>query len=188
MPRDYKHRKPRRRKSARKEDAPGWVWMLCGLAVGLAVALAVFLYDRRDEVPANPVADTATPASAREDTGESAESRGTRFSFYEMLPKFEVVIPEREAEARMDSRPAAVATPGAYVLQAGSFQQFADADRMKATLAMQGIESRIQRVTIDADTWHRVRIGPVKNLAELNRIRRQLREAEIEILLIRVGE
>jgi cell division protein FtsN len=41
---------------------------------------------------------------------------------------------------------------------------------------------------VDADVWHRVRIGPISNLDELNKVRRQLRAAEVDALVIRVGD
>jgi cell division protein FtsN len=75
-----------------------------------------------------------------------------------MLPKFEVVVPEKEA------------------------------GRVRSQLALQGIESKVQRVSVDADTWHRVRVGPISDLKELNRVRDRLREAEMDVLVIRVGD
>jgi cell division protein FtsN len=59
---------------------------------------------------------------------------------------------------------------------------------VRAQLALQGIESRVQRVSVDADTWHRVRVGPISDLEELNRVRTRLREAEMDVLVIRVGD
>jgi cell division protein FtsN len=41
---------------------------------------------------------------------------------------------------------------------------------------------------VDSDTWHRVRIGPITDLTELNRIRSRLREADMDMLVIRVGD
>jgi cell division protein FtsN len=81
-----------------------------------------------------------------------------------------------------------VQKPGAYILQAGSFRKQADADRVRALIAMQGVESKISRVTIDSDTWHRVRVGPITNLQKLEDTRSKLRQAQIEALVIRVGE
>jgi cell division protein FtsN len=52
---------------------------------------------------------------------------------------------------------------------------------------MQGIESSIQKVTVDADTWHRVRIGPITDLNKLEDTRRKLREAQIDAMVIRLG-
>ena len=105
-----------------------------------------------------------------------------------MLPNFEVVIPEQEPDVSVDAEPRAIVEPGLYVLQAGSFSQHADADRRKAQLAMHGVESWIQRVTIDDKTYHRVRIGPTDDLDELNMLRSRLRAAQIDVLRIRLGD
>src|SRR5690606_20379443 len=112
-----------------------------------------------------------------------------QFEFYEMLPKFEVVVPERDGRVPRESAGGnPVRRPGAYVLQAGSFRNSADADRVRALIALQGVESTIQRVTIDQDTWHRVRVGPITNLQKLEETRSKLRQAQIEALVIRVGD
>ena len=74
------------------------------------------------------------------------------------------------------------------MLQAGSYRKFEDADRVRAQLALQGIESNVQRVAIDSDTWHRVRIGPITDSSELDRVRTRLKEAEVDFLVVRVGD
>lgn len=184
MPRDYKHRK------VRKQQTPAWVWGVGGLALGLAVALWVHLQDRRNARPSEPVANsTAIPSSARDDEELAEEKPRKNFDFYELLPNFEVVIPETEREV---SKGGAETTPlskkGTYVLQVGSFRAFADADRMKARLALQGLQSTIQNVTIDDKAWHRVRLGPYTDLRELEQTRNQLRQTDIDFLVIRVGD
>jgi cell division protein FtsN len=105
-----------------------------------------------------------------------------------MLPKFEVVIPEEDGKAPPTAGKQAVEKPGAYILQAGSFRNHADADRVRAQIALQGVESKIQKITIDKDTWHRVRIGPITNLQKLEETRSRLRQAQIDALVIRIGE
>jgi cell division protein FtsN len=75
-----------------------------------------------------------------------------------------------------------------YVLQAGSYRNEADANRVRAQLALQGVDAKVQRVAVDTDVWHRVRIGPINNLDELNKVRRQLQAAEVDALVIRVGD
>ena len=148
-----------------------------------------------------PLAESAPPQpaslqSSLDDNGEdpetearpAAEKTESRFTFYDMLPNFEVVIPEQEPDVTADTEPRAVVRPGLYILQAGSFTRYEDADRRRAELALQGIESTIQRVTIDDKTYHRVRIGPTDDLEELNLLRSRLRAAKIDVIRIRLGE
>jgi cell division protein FtsN len=59
---------------------------------------------------------------------------------------------------------------------------------VRAQLALQGVDAKVQRVAVDTDVWHRVRIGPINNLDELNKVRRQLQAAEVDALVIRVGD
>ena len=127
------------------------------------------------------------PADAAERSSPAPASDEPRFDFYEILPQYEVLVPEEvETVARPTAPAAPVAAPGSYVLQTGSFRSHADADRMQASLALLGVESRIQKVAIDAGEFHRVRIGPISNLDELNRIRTVLRQAGIESLMMKV--
>jgi len=171
--------------------------MLVGLALGLVVAAGVYF---RGAVPSRPAAaasatpkasppaptQPARPANRATRASEPAQSDEQRFDFYELLPKYEVVIPEVETAASPAARAKPVEEPGSYVLQAGSFSTAGDADRRQASLALLGIESRVQRVTIDADVYHRVRIGPITDLDALNRVRRQLRDARIDAVLMKV--
>lgn len=189
-------RKTKRRstRSTEVESYPGWMWMLFGLAIGLSVAGAIYMKDRGSlssqslaSEPASMAAPIASPpvAAAAEPQPQQTEPR---FTFYSMLPNFEVVIPEEEAAATPDRAAQVVKEPGTYVLQAGSFTAMADADRRRAELALLGIESRVQQVTIDERTYHRVRIGPMRDLDEVNRVRQRLQEARIDALRIRLGD
>jgi cell division protein FtsN len=189
MARDYK---PKRRQPG---GFSGWAGLALGLIVGLAVAGVVYLKDHRPDTPAPHVAkaekkkshglDAVEPGA--NDTG-SAEEPGKPYGFYDMLPKFEVVVPEKDKDVKRDILPAPETRRGTYVLQAGSYKNFADADRVRAQLALQGIESKVQKVSVDNDTWHRIRIGPISNLDELNRMRQIMRKADVDVLVIRVGD
>ena len=131
--------------------------------------------------------ETGTADSRPAGSGQRTAPEEPQFDFYEILPQYEVLVPEEvETVARPAAPAAPVAAPGSYVLQTGSFRSHADADRMQASLALLGVESRIQKVAIDAGEFHRVRIGPISNLDELNRIRTVLRQAGIESLMMKV--
>ncbi len=164
--------------------------MMFGLSIGLAVAFAIYINDRSPGIPVIPVAEQPSNIDNNNEQVASQldEPPEARFDFYNLLPKFEVIIPEQEPDVRVETGPEAVAKPGVYVLQAGSFREYRDADRRRATLALQGIESKIQRVSIDDKTYHRVRIGPIDDLRELNVVRSRLREAQIDVLRIRLAD
>jgi cell division protein FtsN len=161
-----------------------------GLLLGLAVATAVYLYDRRAgaELTADaPLSNEASGNGKDAPTPESAQS-DTQFDFYDVLPSLEVeVANDKNQPVNNSSAAGAIDAPGSYTLQVGSYRNFADADRVRARLALQGIESGIQKVAIDSETWHRVRIGPINNLTKLEETRRKLREAQIDTLVIKQG-
>lgn len=196
-----KKRKKRRSTSTRRPkqtiDVSPVVAMLFGLAVGLSVAVAIYVKDRRPE----PIAATVPPASLQssiesiDHNGESAEAAEStektpekRFTFYDILPNFEVVTPDEEPDIAVDSEPQAIVEPGVYVLQAGSFSTNTDADRRRAELALHGIESHIQRVKVNDRNYHRVYIGPTEDLDELNLLRSRLRVAKIDVFRIRLSD
>ncbi len=189
-------RKHKRRRKPEHEPYPGWMWMVFGLAIGLSVAFAIYVKYREAiqpprgvaEVPASMTAPIAAEGQPAAQAPEPETEEEPRFSFYNMLPNFEVVVPEEEPDVSRDAGIAAVEQPGTYVLQAGSFTEVADADRRRAELALLGVESRVQRVMIDDRTYHRVRIGPTRDLDDLNRIRSRLRDARIDVLRIRLGD
>ena len=194
--------------SRRREPAPGWVWMLFGLGLGLLVAIGVYL--RAPRTPSPPAATSAAAATAEKkpEPRERAErpasktaapqppppaAEDKRFQFYDILPQFEVVVPRGDprggaAPPSSHSAAAPVQQPGRYLLQAGSFSTPAEADRMQATLALRGIESRVQQATVDGNAFYRVQIGPVADLDTLNRTRRQLLDAGIEALPLKLRE
>ncbi len=188
-------------KGARRSgfDFARWREFGIGLGAGLIVALVIYVGDRRapptGEVDA-PKPEKRRPAAAR-DAGDAAgtaaaadgaDSGAGHYDFYEMLPKFEVVVPEKERDVRRVDSAARVDQPGVYFLQAGSYRDYNEADRVRAQLARQDIQASVQRVAVDADVWHRVRIGPIRDLAQLNRLRQQLQAADIDTLVIRVGD
>jgi cell division protein FtsN len=169
--------------------------MLFGLGLGLAVAIGVYLRAPSGERP--PAARAETPSAASTKPAARPAPRVTsatserdkaenRFQFYEILPQYEVVVPDEKAPATGNARPRAAAAPGSYLLQVGSFSAAADADRMKANLALLGFESDVQRVTIDGNVFNRVRIGPIVDLDAAKRTQRQLGAAGYDTMLMKV--
>lgn len=179
--RDYK------RNRGRREGFSGWTGLFIGLVSGLSIGIALYLFDPRDPGVPDATIEAGNPAEPASASESAAEEPAERYDFYQMLPNFEVVVPEKEVVLPRDA-PESAEKKGAYVLQAGSYRKFEDADRVRAQLALQGIVSNVQRVAIDSDTWHRVRIGPITDSAELERVRTRLKEAEVDFLVVRVGD
>jgi cell division protein FtsN len=172
--------------------------MAFGLTIGLVVAIGVYVNDRRppgqedtaaqgNGVPRaasqpaatpRPTAPTPTPAAPEEE----------RFGFYELLPRFEVVVPELETPAQSPNRAVTITEPGIYVLQAGSFGTEKDAEAQRARLGLLGIEAKVQRVVVDDREFHRVRIGPLDDLDALNSLRRRLLDAKIDSIVMRMTD
>ncbi|MEW6353216.1 MAG: SPOR domain-containing protein [Pseudomonadota bacterium] len=189
MARDYKS--VARRKSSAAQ-APGWMWLLIGLLPGLLIALLVYLgaqpaRDGAQHAPVKPAATRAAPKAPQSAPPEAPAPAKPRFDFYTILPEMEVAVPEKEISGKTQQDAAQVEQPGTYILQAGSFRNFAEADRLKASLTLLGVEASIQTVTVNnKDTWHRVHIGPYKNLNELNAVRARLKQNNIEAVLLKI--
>ena len=187
--RDFKRARP----GGLKFDVTRWREFAVGLAVGLSLSLFVLIWQNyREKQVATEVAAIPKPEKrADKPAAGDAEEGAKDYTFYDRLAKFEVVVPEKEREVAGDRGgvPANIERPGVYVLQAGSYRQQSDADRIRAQLKMQGIDANVQRVAVDDDVWHRVRIGPITDLTELNRLRARLRAADFDdALVIRVGD
>ncbi len=190
MPRDYA-------KSQHKEakPIPGWIWMFAGLTIGLFVALLVYIKDNSSGKIA--ITETVTKVFQEKNEARGVKKKQTqippkppvtnkpKFDFYTILPELEVAIPEQEL-INTDSKNTTSTVHHQYILQAGSFKKFEEADKLKARLALQGIEASIQKVRInDTDTWHRVRIGPMNNIKILNNTRRRLRALGIASIVVK---
>lgn len=177
LSRDYKHV---RRNTPGAQGFSGWVGLLIGLAIGLAVALGVFLH-YRNLGPAEPVAAAAVPpasAQASEPEPPAPADPAVSYDFYDMLKTQNVEVPKA-------ADPPPVAIPpglrGDLTLQAGSFKSQDQAEKRQAKLALHGIESKIQRFTLEDETFYRVRIGPISTVEEHQALLAKLAEAEIEV-------
>lgn len=157
-----------------------------GLAIGLAIAFYVWMQAQRNAPEA--VAAAADGPAASEVVSVEEADPAEQYDFYDMLPKFEVVVPEAERNPRRDQPTVQIAKAGAYVLQAGSYRNRADAERLRDRLKKLGIDATVQLVTIDDNEWHRVRIGPSRDLKFVNATREQLRAADISFIVYEVGE
>ncbi len=190
MSRDYKPRPERSSKPS--QGNPFVTGLLIGFLLGVAASLAVVMMIKGEE---SPFADLASPnkpvsekiaeatkenaaqekeAAAEEKAkpAETAEDK-TRFDFYTILPGSERQVTTEEVKSKEQSTDSSA--KNTYFLQVGAFQTEDEADNMKATLALQGFEAVVQTATIpNKGVWHRVRVGPLKNLELINKTKADL--------------
>ena len=173
MPADYKSMGT----PPEKKPLSGFVWLLGGLAIGLFIALLVYL----DQQPENSVSfNEAVQIELEKLKKKSAtaekqklptQKTKTTFDFFTLLPEMEVFIPESELEYSGSDNASDEhdidETGKSYILQAGSFKNSGDAERLKATLSLLGLEADIQTVTVNNQRWHRVRTGPYTTTKDL---------------------
>jgi cell division protein FtsN len=73
-----------------------------------------------------------------------------------------------------------------FWLQAGSFTDEADAENLKARLAMSGWQAAVQKGTLaDKSVRYRVRLGPYDNSDELARVKNQLAQRGYDVAAIK---
>ena len=180
--------------------------MLVGLFIGVVVAVGVALYLNRNNNPftASGLADKPQqPAQQAAPAAVPPESlkpgAGTKqppappvqsYDFYKILPGNEdpnvALPPKPEGEAATTEK---AVVPQVAWFQVGAFQNEADADNLKATLALKGIEASIQTTNLpEKGIWHRVRVGPLKSAADVEKTRNTLRANVIEANLIQPKE
>jgi len=188
------------RSSREKHSLPGWAWMLGGLTVGLFVALLVFIKEHRPTIANTPPLNVVVKDFANDVVDanikhlkknniklpDKTDVPHIGFDFYKILPEIEVPIPDLEQlkkqEAQKKNNP-----KYKYVLQAGSFRHLAEADKLKASLALLGVDSEIQTVTINkTNTWHRVRIGPFTSARKMDKIRHRLQKKNIRTMVLKL--
>jgi cell division protein FtsN len=180
--RSYGHR-------AGAKRLPGWVWLLLGLTLGMASVLLTQLVVKRagshDGLAGLFAAKVkqveTTPAKRPEPVPPKP-----KLDFYTVLPEIETVLPDRNLRGRTGKTERA--EMGArYILQAGSFASFEEADQLKAKLALQGLQAQIQKVAIEGKgEYHRVRLGPYRSLEDLDAVSHRLSKLGIKALRLKL--
>jgi len=198
MSRDYKP-SPERAKNSSK-GSPFFSGLMVGVLLGVGASLAVVMYIKGGESPFSDLSNAKKPLAAQiaEDAKKTAETEqaqqgtadnqgdNTKFDFYTILPDSESKISTDDINLK-NEQPQQLAPPS-YYLQVGAFQTEAEADNMKAILALQGFEAVVQTATIpEKGVWHRVRVGPLDNLDEINKTKNNLAANGFKTDLIKIS-
>ena len=191
-----------RTRPRKREEGNFLAGMGVGVLVGLAVSLSIAFYLNRTPLPfmsgakpkhaekngaaPKPPAIAGLPSGAPPAPG----AEKPKFDFYRILPGSEEPVSEKEIRERLRAKSGQQdAAKDVYFIQAGSFQNPADADNQKARLAILGFESSVEPANLpDKGTWYRVRMGPYAKLDEINKVRQALAQNGIDASLIKVKD
>jgi cell division protein FtsN len=212
MSRDYKTRKP----STAKKHNGSLIWgILIGYTLGLMSAIVVWMYldgapspfvpeetAHLDKSHERQLAQEKTPVSKVDEEETAKAKEKPQFDFYKILPGIEEPVSEQaftEAVEQPQRTPNAAhnlennsAVPNnaaleKYYLQVGSFRKTDDAENLKARLALIGVVAFVQAADLsEKGIWHRVRVGPFTQKAEVDKVRASLQDNGIEIHFIKV--
>lgn len=189
--------------------------LLAGVVMGvLGTILWQGMNDRNSDVGSGIRKMIETSKKQQEEVADSAsrpevkpEPQSTDYDFYTVLPEIEVVVTDDETEtepvppepasaesgeAEPPVREADVDKPqvasSAYMLQAGSYARRRDAERQKANLALMGLPSTIQKVTIQGQgDFYRVRLGPYIDMARMREADNILQRNGIKPMRLKVS-
>ena len=214
MSRDYKPT-PERAKTA-KNGNPFLTGLLIGFLLGVAASLSVVMFVKGGDSPfasksntaatkleAEIIKDANKTGSKEADADISAlptdenpkpadpnvanKEDKARFDFYTILPGSESKV-SKEEQSKLNENTQEPVIQKSYFLQVGAFQTSEEADNMKAKLALQGFEALVQTATIpDKGVWHRVRVGPLKDLDQINKTKSDLLSNGFRADLIKVN-
>ncbi|MFA7554067.1 MAG: SPOR domain-containing protein [Spongiibacteraceae bacterium] len=169
---------PKKKATQKKSHVPGWVWLLTGIVTGIFISFLSYLADITPA--ATPVTSNTNTAVVEKKTSNK-KSTATKFDFYTLLPEREVIVPTQREEDSSETAPATL-----YILQAGSFKNAKDADRLRAQLILLGLNAKVEKVQISSgERWHRVEVGPFTNSSQLSKARSILIDQGIDSLLFK---
>jgi len=209
MTRDYKPRDQERRAQGRaaaehrkKFDRNAriglWRWMLITAIIISFVVFLVYLRSTGSKqinpqqisqtIPNTAAAKSAAIAEEEKKPEVKPGPKMPQFDFYTILPEKEVVVPEYEIKTRTREERMGKAKETHYIMQAGSFKTFKEADQLRIKLASMGIESKVQKAKVGSVNWYRVKMGPYTQTDSVNTIRARLRKNGIDVIITETGE
>lgn len=193
-----------------KKNVPGWVWLVCGLAIGGFLVFLATLEPGGDEIKRTKEPPQVKQQAKPKPQGEQPSK--PKYDFYTLLPESEVILPPETKEpeapakavtpeqaAKLDEERALAALSGQvppppptvakapvtqFFLQAGSFRKQVEADKVRAQIILLGQDVRVERVTVREEPWFRVLVGPFTTREQLNLAQKTLAGSGYKNLLL----
>ena len=177
---------------------PGW---LMGLVTGLVLGIfGMFLFHLMKLPPDQNAINAANKSqNAASNATSKKTSTSPRFDFYKLLPENAPNAPNAPTKTPTDGDTTAKntdafdsdepPTPNTPIesqknfLQAGAFHTAADADRIRASIILLGLNAQVEKITNDkSKTLHRVQVGPFNSVDELKKAQALLNDNHINAI------
>lgn len=161
-----------------------------GLLLGIAIAVGVAykLTKGAPEPKLNLRAPDATSKSAPAEAVDEGEVQVEDRPNLNKPLQSKVPLPSESAKKDPIGSIASASQGPEYWLQTGAFRNQDEAQRQKATLAMQGLEALVSEREVDGGVMWRVRVGPFKAQDEVTQTRGRLQSAGITSTVIRINK
>lgn len=202
------------KQAVRSGGWPAWLLVLVGIVIG-AIGMGLVNRNGHMPISRSDTTPQPAPQSSQSGDGAGIAADGRtqkpRYDFYSVLPEKEVVIPDAQinAQAKAEQAEQAARPPAdsgddesgaaeqnatakasndnktSYLLQIGSFPKSSDAEALKAKLALQGFRADIQPVTINGETWNRVRLGPYTSASKLEAAKKKLEASGVHAIALK---
>ncbi len=153
---------------------------LVGVVTGLLIAVLAAILVTRAPVP---FVDKDISVSLRRPLAGEGGAPDPNRALRTEDPQLSAVEGGPQPGAALDS--GGLSPNAIYLLQAGAFRRLADAESMRARLALLGYEGRIQQALVNDETVYRVRVGPYNALDTMNLARAELAGSGIEVSVVR---
>jgi cell division protein FtsN len=187
--------KARRRSPSRAgKKWHGPLLLIVGLLLGAVLMWGTQYYLYRDGKPFSGLAGLFAAGKKAMDKPREAKPQPEaehqpkpKFDFYTILPEVETVLPEPKAAGKKTAKIEAPEAGVVYVLQAASYGNLNDADHLRATLLLNGLEAHIEKISIQGKgDYYRVRLGPYSSLDALDAANGKLAKLGIKAIRIKV--
>ena len=167
-------------------------WFLYGLLTGIIACVVLSTTPWQSvsqQFAAKIKKHTITPEFAQKN-----QEQKPQFDFYSMLPQMDVpsktiTTNNKETKSPVQQKTDNLQTAKSpqktfFILQAASFIQNNEAERMKAQLLLAGFDANIQVFLKDNKKWYRVMVGPFSDANDAHKEQKRLKNERVDSLLI----
>ncbi len=176
--------------------------LMVGFLMGVMAALAVIVFIKSNDspfavesiAPETKLADKIAKDTqeARVVANEKAQQYSAKLKEKTHVDLYKVLTGKESKVSTIDRDNVVVSQDTvpevkAYYLQVGAYQSETEADKLKAKLALQGVVAKVQPAKIpQKGIWYRVRVGPMSDNTDINRIKSKLNRNGYRADLIKV--